>query len=137
MDNQFEQVKSFIESEIYQSKVWDNSTEVMQKKAIKHSERTLKRFFPSEYGKGIPVEHLAEQVIWLMKIDDTFQRSELGATNITLDGMSISMKDKDRTLSPFIMEVHQITPDSISGGMRKRKVARYSRRIQDTFRKGW
>ena len=137
MDNQFEQVKSFIESEIYQSKVWDNSTEVMQKKAIKQSERTLKRFFPSTYEDGVPVEHLAEQTIWLMKIDDTFQRSQLGATNITLDGMSISMKDKDRTLSPFILEVHQITPDAITGGMRKRKVARYSRNVHDTFRKGW
>ena len=137
MADQFKEVSAFIDEEVYQSKAWDKSNEIMRKKAVKQSERTLKRFFPSAYKNGIPVDHLAEQTIWLMKVDDTFQRGELGATSITLDGMSISIKDKDRTLSPYILDVHRITPDSISGGISRRKVGRYSAHIKDSFRRGW
>lgn len=133
----FNQVKTFIDEEIYQSKVWDRADEKSQKKAIRQAERTLKRLLPAIYSEGVPVEHLAEQTIWLMKIDDTFQRAELGATNITLDGMSISIKDKDRSLSPFIFEVNSLSPDSVTGGLSKRKVARYSTSIYDSYRKGW
>ena len=133
----FNQVKTFIDEEIYQSKVWDRADEKSQKKAIRQAERTLKRLLPAIYSEGVPVEHLAEQTIWLMKIDDTFQRAELGATNITLDGMSISIKDKDRSLSPLIFEVNSLSPDSVTGGLSKRKVARYSTSIYDRYRKGW
>lgn len=133
----FEEVKTFIDEEIYQSKVWDKAEPRYQQKAIRHAERTLKRLLPNIYGEGVPVEHLAEQTVWLMKIDDTFQRAELGATNITLDGMSISIKDKDRSLAPFIFEVNNLSPDSVTGGLSRRKVARYKTSMRDSYRKGW
>lgn len=137
MDALFEEVRAFIDEEVYQSKVWDNASDTARKKAVKQSIRTLKRFFPSQYSNVVPVDHLAEQVIWLMKVDDTFQRAELGATNITIDGMSISIKDKDRALAPYILDVNGITPDAVTGGLSRRKVARYSLKRKDTFRKGW
>lgn len=133
----FNDVKTFIDEEIYQSKVWDKADEKFRQKAVKQSERTLKRLLPKVYSDKIPVEHLAEQTIWLMKIDDTFQRSELGATSITLDGLSISIKEKDRSLAPFIFEVNNISPDTFTGGISKRKVARYGTSIHDSYRKGW
>lgn len=130
-------VDTYINLNIYQSKVWDTATDLFRTKAINQAERTLKRMLPIVYESGVPVEHLAEQVIWLMKIDDSFQRAELGASNISLDGISISIKDKDRTLAPFILEVNRITPDGITGGMTRRKVGRYSTSISDSHRKGW
>lgn len=134
----FEQVSTFIDEEIYTSKVWDKANETTRRKAINHSMRTLIRLLPNIYSNdNMPVEHLAEQTIWLMKIDDTFQRAELGATSITLDGMSISFKDKDRSLAPFIFEVNGISPDSVTGGLSKRKVGRYVRCFGDSYRKGW
>lgn len=134
----FEQVSTFMDEEMYTSKVWDKADERTRRKALNHSMRTLIRLLPNIYSTdNMPVEHLAEQVVWLMKIDDTFQRAELGATNITLDGMSISIKDKDRSLAPFILEVNGISPDSVTGGLSKRKIGRYVTGFRDNYRKGW
>lgn len=132
----YNSVLLFVNENIYHSKVWDNSTETLRKKAINQAERTLKRLLPTIYtaDSSIPVEHIAEQTLWTMKIDDTFQRAELGATSLSVDGVSISVKDKDRTICPFILEVNGITPDSLTGGLPRRKVGRYGTGISDNFR---
>lgn len=122
----YEDVQAFIDENIYQSKVWDSATESARKKAVNNSARILKSFLPSIYVTDVPVEHLAEQTVWLMKIDDSFQRSELGATSMSVDGFSISIADKDRSISPFILRINGISPDSITGGLTTRKVGRYS-----------
>lgn len=122
----YEEVNSFIEEHVFQSKVWDVADERFRKKAINQSIRTLKMLLPAIYKEDIPVEHLAEQTVWLMKVDDTFQRAELGASSMSVDGFSISIKDKDRSLAPFILTVNNITPDAVTGGLSKRRVVPYS-----------
>lgn len=132
--NQFEDVKAFIDENIYQSKVWDIASESARKKAVNNSARILKALLPDIYSTNIPAEHLAEQTVWLMKIDDSFQRSELGATSMSVDGFSISIADKDRSISPFVLRINGISPDSVTGGLTTRKVGRYSR---ETNAKRW
>ena len=124
--DKYSDVNTFIDEFIYQSKVWDKADERSRKKAINQSIRTLQMLLPNVYGEDIPTEHLAEQTVWLMKIDDTFQRAELGANSMSVDGFSISIKDKDRSLSPFILSVNGITPDAVTGGLSKRRVVPYS-----------
>lgn len=124
--DKYSDVNTFIDEFIYQSKVWDKADERSRKKAINQSIRTLQMLLPTVYGEDIPTEHLAEQTVWLMKIDDTFQRAELGANSMSVDGFSISIKDKDRSLSPFILSVNGITPDAVTGGLSKRRVVPYS-----------
>lgn len=133
----YAQVKEFIDENIYYSKVWDTATNVLRQKAVRHAERTLRRVLPKLYDGEIPVEHLAEQTVWLMKIDDTFQRAEMGVKSITLDGMSISFNDKDRSIAPFILEANGLSPDALTGGLARRKVARYGTYMSDSYRKGW
>lgn len=126
-------VNSFIAENILHSGVWDSATEEQKKKAVNQSERTLKRFFPKKYESEVPVEHLAEQSLWILKIDDMVQRAEMGATSVSVDGISISYSQKDRSLCPFIMEELNLS----EGWNLRRKVGSYSTSLFDSNRKGW
>lgn len=131
--NRVQEVDSFIRDNILHSGVWDSAEEVQRTKAVNQAERTLKRYFPRVYANVVPVEHLAHQVIWLLKIDDTIQRAELGATYISVDGISITYSQKDRSLCPFIMEELHLS----EGWNLRRKVGSYSTSLFDSYRKGW
>ena len=133
MEDKIQQVHDFISEYILQSSAWDSATTEERKKAVNHSERTLKRLFPTVYTGEIPVEHLAEQSNWVLKIDDTLQRVEMGATYITIDGVSISYSQKDLSICPFIMQELNLS----EGWNSRRKVGRYTLHLHDSNRKGW
>lgn len=126
-------VNEFISDNILHSAVWDSAGELQRKKAVNQSERMLKRFFPKIYIDEVPIEHLAEQSIWILKIDDMFQRAEMGVSSISIDGISMNINAKDRSVCPFIMEELHLS----EGWNLKRKVAKYSTSIFDTNRRGW
>ncbi|WP_300857258.1 hypothetical protein [uncultured Clostridium sp.] len=127
------QVDSFIRDNILHSAVWDSANELQRIKAVNQSERTLKRYFSKTYKDDVPIEHLSHQAIWLLKIDDFIQRAELGATSISIDGISIAYSQKDRSVCPFIMEELNLS----EGWNLRRKVGRYSTSLRDSNRKGW
>lgn len=126
-------VNEFISDNILHSAVWDSAEEVQKKKAVNQAERMLKRFFPKTYIDEVPIEHLAEQSLWILKIDDMFQRAEMGATYISVDGISMNISTKDRSVCPFIMEELNLS----EGWNTRRKIGRYSKSIFDTNRRGW
>lgn len=127
------QVDSFIRDNILHSAVWDSANELQRIKAVNQSERTLKRYFSKTYKDDVPIEHLSHQAIWLLKMDDFIQRAELGATSISIDGISIAYSQKDRSVCPFIMEELNLS----EGWNLRRKVGRYSTSLRDSNRKGW
>ncbi len=129
------EVSNYIDENIYHSKVWDNADSKARLKAVNNSERILKRVLKKYLGSEVPIEYIAEQAVYLMRIDDTFLRAELGATNITLDGISVSIKDKDRTIAPAVLDSLGITPDAITRGISRRKVGRYVTCISDSYRR--
>ncbi len=131
--DKMQQVDLFIKDNILHSTVWDSANELQKLKAVNQSERTLKRYFPKIYKEGVPVEHLSHQSIWLLKIDDFVQRAEIGATSISVDGISIAYSQKDRSVCPFIMEELNLS----EGWNLRRKVGRYSTSLRDSNRKGW
>lgn len=126
-------VSDFIAENILHSGVWDSASDIQKLKAVNQAERTLKRLFPKVYTAEVPIEHLAEQCIWILKIDDMVQRVEMGATYISVDGVAISYSNKDRSVCPFIMQELNLS----EGWNARRKVGRYSTYMSDSFRKGW
>ena len=128
-----QEVNDFITENVLHSEVWDSATDIQRGKAVKQTERTLKRLFPKKYKENIPVEHLAEQCLWILKIDDMIQRAEMGATYITVEGITISYTQKDRSICPFIMEELNLS----EGFNARRKVGSYSTSLFDSNRKGW
>ncbi len=130
-----EQVNNYVEENIYHSALWDRATERAKTKAVNNAYKTLKRVLEKYLPEEVPIELIAEQAVYIMRLDDSFLRADLGATNITLDGVSISIKDKDRTISPVVLDYLHITPDALTGGVSRRKVGRYETHFGDSHRK--
>lgn len=131
MDNQtFLDVTSYITENIYHSGVWDETTDEKRRKAVSNSIETLLTYLPKyfEDEAAIPVNVLAQQTIWLMRVDDTFLRAEMGVTYIQMAGVMLNISNKDRSIAPYVLDYLGITPDPITGGLSKRKVGRYINR---------
>lgn len=116
----FQDVKDFIETNILHSSLWDTSDATKQQKAVNNAEMILRNYYGE--AKELPVMAIALQTIWLLKVDDTIQRAEQGVTSVSVAGMSISLSQIDRTISPEVL--------------RKlgRRIGSYETRIEDTFR---
>lgn len=99
-----EQVTAFVNENVLHSQLYDTATEIVRNKAINQAEIMLRRYLDVyEVDEPVPTEDVAEQAIWLLKMDDTTQRAEMGATSISVDGISISFSEKDRTLAPAVL----------------------------------
>lgn len=123
-------IKIFIEENILHSSVWDEANENTRTKAINNSvltlTRMLSRYFP--IAEEIPEDIIANQTIWLLRVDDTFLRADMGATYIQMSGVMVNIKDRDRSIAPYVLDVLDITPDPNTGGLTRRKVGRYTGR---------
>ncbi len=128
-----QQVHEFIDENIIHTEAWDSAEEKQRSKAVNHAKRTLERLFPKAYTEGVPVEHLAEQCVWLLKLDEMIQKSEMGVTYFSIDGINVTISAKDNSLCPFLLDYHNLG----EGWNVKRKVARYSTSLFDSNRKGW
>lgn len=117
-----EQVTQFINENMLHSKVFDRATETQRRKAVNQAVNTLIRHLPDVYKdkEALPVEDVAEQTLWLLKVDDTFQRADLGAVMVTVDGVTVQMREMDRTIAPSILNLYGIRDT------RKRKVGAYT-----------
>ncbi|MFT2194253.1 hypothetical protein ACMV6C_04325 [Bacillus subtilis] len=127
------EVGQFIDDNILHSKLWDASDAAVKQKAVNQAHHTLFRYLPDVYKEGevIPVEDVAEQVLWLLKLDDTMQRAEMGTLMITIDGIQVQLKDMDRTISPKILNYYGIS------SIRKKRVGSYAVNYStDTYRMG-
>lgn len=126
----FTAVNNYITNNIYHSGTWDSLVYNDQFKAVNNCITNLtvylKDYFPDE--ESIPIAVLANQVVWFTRIDDTFLRAEMGVTYIQMAGVMITISDKDRSIAPFVMDYLGITPDPTTGGLPRRKVARYVHR---------
>ncbi|MGE6629606.1 hypothetical protein [Bacillus sp. NPDC077027] len=127
-----EAVTAFMNENVLHSKLYDQSDDVTKLKVVNQASNTLVKYMPDVYSsvEEIPLDELSEQVLWLLKMDDSMQRAEMGAIMITVDGVTIQLRDMDRTISPKILSLHGRT------STRKRKVASYAVPLQDTNRMG-
>lgn len=127
------EVGQYISDNVLHSKLWDSSDETVKQKAVNQAQHTLFRYLPDVYKEGevIPVEDVAEQVLWLLKMDDSMQRAEMGTLMITVDGVQIQLKDMDRTISPKLLTYLGISD------IRRKRVGSYAVDYStDTYRMG-
>lgn len=121
------EVANYIDENILHSEVYDRANDKQKTKAFNQAVNTLSEHIkPDE----LTLKDVAEQVIFLFKLDSTIQRAELGVTYVMVDGVQITMTDADRTLAPSIMNRHRII------STRKRRVGSYATPLHTTFRYG-
>ncbi|PFW43794.1 hypothetical protein [Priestia megaterium] len=119
-----EDVRSFIETNILHSDIWDSADSKRQEKAINNASINLYNYYKQydEVNRPIPVEAIAYQTLWLLKIDDTIQRAAQGVSYVNVSGMGINLLNIDRSIAPEVLR------------MLGRRIGRYQLNIEDTFR---
>ena len=122
-----EKVHSYIEENILNSEVYDSATVERRLKAFNQSQTTLSDFIKPE---KITIRDVAEQVVFLFMLDQTIQRAELGVTFVTVDGIQMTINDRDRVIAPSIMRRYHIRTTTPA------RVGRYQTDLHNTFRYG-
>lgn len=126
------EVSAYIDENILHSELWDSAPEKRQVKAVNNAIKVLHSFlsfmFPEE--ADVPVHSVASQAIWMLKIDDSFQRAEMGVQQMTVDGVTILFRDRDNTLAPSVSNEYGL--NLVNG--RKRRTASYRVGRDDTYR---
>ena len=132
MVTQFNLVSQYIEVTVIQSFVWDNSDIKLRKKAVRRAELTLRSILGDIFGTDeIPVEILGEQAVWILKLDDTIERAELGMKNVWVDGTMITVSDKDNSICPLVFKMLGIP---VTNKGKRRRVGGYQPYVKDTGR---
>lgn len=122
-----EDVRKYVDEFILHSRLFDDATEEEQRKAVNQSNETLKEHLSEEPS----VKDIAEQAVYLFKLDETLQRADAGVTSVSIDGISISLDNEvDRTLAPAIKLRYGIS------STKRRRVGRYVTALSDTYRTG-
>lgn len=117
-DELFTEVSKYIDDNILQSVLWDSSDETVKRKAANNAYESLARLLPDVFAdKEIEVDDIAQQAVFLLKIDDSLQRAELGVVQMSIDGMTLIFRDRDYTISPYISGKYGIT---VVNGKRRR-----------------
>lgn len=111
-------VAKYVDENILQSVLWDAADEKVRKKAVNNSYESLSRLLPDVFqNRDIEVDDIAQQAVFLLKIDDSFQRAELGVVQMSIDGMTLIFRDRDYTIAPYISGKYGIT---VVNGKRRR-----------------
>lgn len=121
------EIETYVDSNILHSAPFDKATATDREKAVNQATLTLQEQLNVE---DVAIRDVAEQAVYLFKLDNTLQRAELGVESVSIDGISISMADIDRTLAPTIKNRYGISTT------KKRRVGSYSMPIHDSYRKG-
>lgn len=128
-------VSVYILENVLRSEAWDSASDAARIKAVSNSERLLKILLPDFYPNEIPTEDLSLQVLWLLKIDDTIERSEQGVNSLNIEGVSIQLNEMERSIAPIILKLKGINPKD-PRALIKRRVGSYGLPIVDTNRTG-
>lgn len=132
----YEEVKSFIEENVYDSEGFERLDTVKQKQLINNAINLLNKFLGDVYkGEEIPVEDIVDQLLFMLKKDDTFKRAEMGMTSMSVEGGASLSFDSDRVSSLYIAPELNIKYD-LGNGNKRRRVGRYNVNQQDTYRNG-
>ena len=128
---QLETIQNFIDNNIFQSELWDTLTDPLKQKLINNASIILKSHLPQLFENEIPTHDLVDQMLWILKQDDTMQRAEMGVTSLSVEGMSVSFDGKDRPIAPSIVARYNLETNG-----RRRRAVPYSVSRQDTSRAG-
>lgn len=126
------EVSKFIDEYVLHSELWDAAEEKRKQKAVNNAAVTLLSILTEEYTEAtdIPVEDVAWQAIWILKIDDSFQRAEMGVQQMSVDGVTILFRDRDNTVAPQISQKYGIS--TVNG--QRRRTASYRIPANSTYR---
>lgn len=131
----YTEVCDYVDAYLFNTGEWEQTPEQQRKKAINQAVRTLLNTLGDFYKMGIPVEHLAEQCNWIVRVDNMIAKAEMGVTSLSIDGMSVSLSNRNNSICPFVLDAFGLPSDWVN--QKKRKVGKYKTTLSDSNRNGW
>lgn len=93
--------KYFSESVLHND-AWVNADNDSKQRALNNASNILSRQYRN---RTIPDEAVFEQAIWLLKISEARKQSEQGVVSYSIDGISVSLSQIDRTIAPNVIQI--------------------------------
>ncbi len=127
-----DKIKTFITDNVLHSDSWDKADDTRRTKAVNNAKLVLLSVLPDIFKseQELEVSDIAFQAVWMLKIDDSFQRAEMGVQQMTVDGVTILFRNKDNTLASQVALKYGIV--LING--QRRRVGSYRIPQHSTFR---
>lgn len=113
------EITEYIDKNVLHSDLYDTADDKRKLKAVNNAARVLMSvlYDKVENVEELETEDIAIQAVWLLKLDDSFQRAEMGVQQMTVDGVTILFRNKDNTVAPEIAQKYGI---SLVNGQRRR-----------------
>ena len=92
----------YFDEEVFHNEKWSAADDKSKQRAIKNAENILARHYPS---RNIPKEAVFEQALWVMKISEARKQAEQGIVNYSIDGISVSLSQIDRSIAPTVTQI--------------------------------
>ena len=83
---------------VFHNEAWTAATEPTKQRALNNAVNILKRYYGTK--REIADEAVFEQALWLMKVSEAQKQAERGVTSYSIDGISVSLSNVDRTIAP-------------------------------------
>lgn len=93
----------YFDEYVFHNDAWVNATEPIKQRALNNAAMILKRYYGTR--RTIPDEAVFEQAHWLMKVSEAQRQAERGVTSYSIDGISVSMSNVDRTIAPTALSI--------------------------------
>lgn len=91
----------FTESVLHND-AWVNADNDSKQRALNNAANILSRQYPN---RSILDEAVFEQAIWLLKISEARKQAEQGVVSYSIDGISVTLSQIDRSISPNVIQL--------------------------------
>lgn len=108
-----EAATKYFDEEVFHNELWTSADDKSKSRALKNADNMLSRHYPN---RDIPNEAVFEQALWVMKVSDARKQAEQGVVSYSIDGISVSLSQVDRSIAPNVLQiVGRRVGQSISG----------------------
>ena len=94
---------TYFNDEVFHNDEWVNADSASKGRALKNASNILSRHYPKH--TAIPDQAVFEQALWLMKISEARKAAEQGVSSYSIDGISVSIANVDRSIAPAVQQI--------------------------------
>lgn len=93
---------AYFDEFVLNNDAWKKADESLRKRALNNASRILSRHYPRRI---ISEEAIFEQAVWIMKISEARKQSAQGVVSYSIDGISVTLSQIDRSISPEVISI--------------------------------
>jgi hypothetical protein len=97
----------YFTNEVLHAEEWLEADTETRQKALKNAENQLYRLY-KQYNpdtKPLPETAVFEQALWLLRIDDSIRKAEMGVTSVSVGGISINVSRVNLSVAPEVVNI--------------------------------